>query len=332
MLKLFFNSACTIPCRKLSNNVIRGNLAGLTFDVPFKKAFSDTITLQHFLNSVIQERESFTVKSINNVEVKSFIKRSVIYDLHCSLSNGTVAIIEIQKISMGDLIVDRCVGYVSRDYSEQWIKNKGTEANLSGMMGARLSDYGGYALIPVISVAILDWVLENSDTSLNFPTPSLIQRYVSRIDERDIPSVAIQNRMKQLSNFTYVILPYAPEKADENCSDIEKWAILLRDSAKFSIESLPAVLQDEPFINAAKCARIENMTAEEYSLFIAETDKYRDDQLIFAAITKENAAITKENDDLKKINKALTEKLERALNNFANADAKLTGHDVADFK
>ena len=244
-------------------------LARLTFDTPFKKAFSNSSTLKDFLNAVFDKQ--FTITSINNVEKPSFLMRSIIYDLHCSLSDGTTVIIELQKHPMGVQMVDRCVGYASRDYNGQWLPSKVTEAGK-----------GEYSLIPVLCVAICDWKFAEDKNSMG-ALPTLVQSYACNIVEGGgVPSWGIQKRLGELHKYTFIQLPYAPAKANKSCSDIEKWAILIRDSQNFSFNSLPSVLKEEPFLKAVNCARWEILNSEESASLQREIDKEMTDSAVLS--------------------------------------------------
>ena len=263
----------------------RSPLVSLTLDTPFKRAFSDNNALKHFLNSIF--KNSLNIVSINNVEVKSHLKRSILYDLHCSLSDGSIVIIELQKEPMKvEDMIDRCVRYMARGYSEQWLKSFGTEAGSSE-----------YSLVPVLSVAILDWTFDTQATRAEAPIKqSLVQRYVATLSDGEA-TPSVHSRIQRLADYTFVQLPLAPKIADESCSEIEKWAILLRDSALYSMDKLPTVLQVEPFLSVAKSAQWDILSDTDRALVQKEEDKARADKLVVDDLNttiKEREKINKE--------------------------------------
>ena len=129
-------------------------LAPLRLDTPFKRAFRNTASLAALLNAVLNDTANHKVTSVNNIELKSTQLRSCIFDVYCTLSDGSKVIIELQKANMRDEIVDRLVGYVSRSYSEQWLPGGSTGAGS-----------GSYMLVPVKIVAIVDFMLEKDEAS-----------------------------------------------------------------------------------------------------------------------------------------------------------------------
>jgi hypothetical protein len=79
--------------------------------------------------------------------------------------------------------------------------------------------------------------------------------------------------------------------ADENCCDIEKWAILMRDSQLFSLDTLPPVLKEDPFLQVAKCIAWENLSASENTSVLMEMKK---DKIASAVLADKDAEIFEE--------------------------------------
>ena len=113
---------CCVPVdsRRRPQSFDGGKLASLRLDTPFKRAFTKPETLSHFLNAVLNDDTEHRVTSINNVEVKSVITRSIIFDVHCMLANGSKVVVELQKANMRSQLVDRLAGYLGNAYAQQW--------------------------------------------------------------------------------------------------------------------------------------------------------------------------------------------------------------------
>jgi len=230
-------------------------LAPLRLDTPFKRAFRNTASLAALLNAVLNDTANHKVTSVNNVELKSTQLRSCIFDVYCTLSDGSKVIIELQKANMRDEIVDRLVGYVSRSYGKQWLPGGSTEAGS-----------GSYMLVPVKIVAIVDFKLEKDEASCG----SLVQNY-SMCLRAGTAAPSPLRRLQELVDITIVQLPLAPTDASRpGLSAAELWAHLLRYSQKYSLATLPDALKGAPFGTVAASASAEGLTQEEREALAAE--------------------------------------------------------------
>lgn len=66
----------------------------MTYDLVFKKVFTDKEILFGFLNAIGAAGENLTITSINNVE-RPEANATVLYDIHCTLSKNISVIIEL---------------------------------------------------------------------------------------------------------------------------------------------------------------------------------------------------------------------------------------------
>jgi hypothetical protein len=210
-------------------------------------------------------------------------------------------IIELQKASFNVDMMDRCVGHVARDYSEQWRKGKVTESRRSE-----------YSLIPVLSVAILNWTFDTEESlTKSLRKQSLVQRYVCTLKDAE-PTPRVETRMQRLADYTYIQLPLAPKTVTESCSDIEKWAILLRDSQFFSNDDIPEIYQREPFRTVVESARWDALSDEDCALVMKEQDKAHAVKLVIdelhAAISERDAAISEKDAAISERDAAISEK------------------------
>lgn len=242
-----------------------GELAPLTLDTPFKRALGTMAakdTLKHFLNSLLGE--PVEIASIENVEIKSAVTRSVIFDVRCKLASGEKVIIELLKAPTRADFFDRLFGYLGGEYREQWRPGGRTEA------GPR-----GYRLIPVRMVAVLDFLIDRDATL----SGSLIQHYHIKHapkDPTEVPAPAAVKRLGALSNVTFLQLPLAPDELSEDSADVVKWAHLLHHSSRYKLDQLPRPLQHPPFLAAARSAAYDRMTREEREALRAESDALKE--------------------------------------------------------
>jgi hypothetical protein len=230
-------------------------------DTPFKRAFRNHDTLAALLNAVMGSAQDRRVIAVNNTEFKATGQRTCILDVHCTLDDGSKVIIEVQKALMRDEIVDRLYGYTSRLYSEQWLPGGGTEAGVTG-----------YALVPIRTVAIVDFTLEVSAAA----SGALVQNYSMGYTGTGSPAPSALQRYRALSQHTVVQLPLAPAKVTPGLSPAQLWAHLLRYSETYSPATLPEVLLEPPYAGAVAKARADSMTQAERAELEEEDKAIRD--------------------------------------------------------
>jgi hypothetical protein len=99
-----------------------GPFADMRYDAVFKRIFTDREVLLGFLNAVEVAGKGVSIQEIGNVELKEPAEgvRSIIFDIHCKLSNNLSIIIELQRAMRRQEILDRMVGYASKAYAVQW--------------------------------------------------------------------------------------------------------------------------------------------------------------------------------------------------------------------
>ena len=283
------------------------NFARLTMDTPFKKAFADNKVHLLFLLRNVLRNDNIDIKSIDNVERKHGIDRNVFYDVICTLTSGTKIIIEMQNVNQRAQIVDRTVGYIARDYSEQWHKST-----------------RGYNLTPVHLIALLNFTLDAKVEK----SGSMVQGYTAA--PKKIPGnrsvQGIAKRYRSLFDITLVQLPLAPAFIDDCKTDVERLCVLLRDSANFTAKTLPKVFFQEPFIGIAKCAHLSNLTSEQRDALAAEEDFLRTQFAHFESVTLERDEANAERDEANAEREKFATMLAVERENFASI---LAGKDAA---
>lgn len=277
-----------------------GHLLPLRMDTPFKRAFRDHDTLAALLNAVMGDAQDHRVVAVNNTEFKASGQRTCILDVHCTLDDGSKVIVEVQKALMRDEIVDRLYGYTSRVYSEQWLPGGGTEAGVTG-----------YALVPIRTVAIVDFTLEASAAA----SGALVQHYSMGYTGTGAPAPSALQRYRALSQHTVVQLPLAPAKVTPGLSPAQLWAHLLRYSETYSPATLPEVLLEPPYAGAVANARADSMTRQERAELEEEDKAIRDAARMerYAAHAEQAAAHAKQAEARAEQAEARARELERKL-------------------
>ena len=235
-----------------------GKLASLRMDTPFKRAFSKPETLLHFLNAVLNDDAAHRVVAINNVKVKSAITGAIIFDVRCTLANGSNVKVQLQKVNTPSQLMDRLVSDVSNAYAQQWQPGK-------KVVGA------GYALIPVRMVAVIDHLLADSPEA----SGSLVANVSSCLRAGELPASAAAV-LRELLDITFVQLPLAPASAECGAPAAAMWAHLLRHSEEYTVSTLPEALRAEPFVSAAVSARVDAMSSAERGALEVEENHVRD--------------------------------------------------------
>lgn len=194
----------------------------MTYDKVFKKIFTDKEILLGFLNAIGAAGTNLSIISINNIE-RPEPKATLLYDIHCTLSNNISMIIELQRAQQRSQICDRITRYIARDYSFQ----------------ARNGN--SFLLDPVHAVVITCFPLD-SDASRS---GSLRQVYETICTEGE-PEEKLAARYKQLNHDLWIQLPLAPEEIDLDSSEVEKWAFLLGKSHLLGLTPPAALISSEP--------------------------------------------------------------------------------------
>ena len=242
--------------RALTSDTRSTSLAPLTMDTPFKNAFADRTDNLLFLLKTVLNKDGIFLKSIDNVERKNAIDRNVFYDIICTLTSGTKIIIEMQNLQQRAQLANRIVGYISRDYSEQWLKSKMS-----------------YELMPVHLIALLNFTLDKDKEK----SGSMIQGYWASPKDGDVAADGFTELFRSLFDVTLVQLPLAPATADLCKTDAERLCLLIRDSAEFSLANLPLPFTQEPFRRIVDCARRSNLTHVQRDALALEEKSMRDE-------------------------------------------------------
>jgi hypothetical protein len=276
------------------------------------RAFSQPDTLSHFLNAVLADDATHQVTSVNNVELNSgaTFARSIIFDVHCTLANGSRVVIEVQKADMRAQFLDRLVGYLGTAYSRQWLPSGVTEAGR-----------GGYSLIPVRMVAVVDFALAGND---DVPG-SLVANVSACVRAGQLPAASLA-RLRELLDITVVQLPLAPEGVGPDAPPAALWAHLLRFSERYTVDTLPPALAVEPYVSAAVSARVDAMTPAERASLEMEENHLRDTTRLLSDAAEEKRRAdeaTQRADEAKRRADEATQRLDEAKRRADDLESRL---------
>lgn len=214
----------------------------MTYDSVFKKVFSDKEVLIHFLNAVGAAGDRAKIVDAGSVGIPEFkSSRGVIFDIRCTLDDRTHIIIELQMANQRDEIMDRAMGYVSKEYSNQWLKGEKS-----------------YLLEPVHAVVIVGFSLNR----VKKKSGSLLQAF-TLVCVKGQPEESLRIRARELTKYIYVQLPLAPRILSDEATEVEKWAYLLQESG--AMDRVPDKLEEPYFVRYEnlKCSVLLDLGGED---------------------------------------------------------------------
>jgi predicted transposase/invertase (TIGR01784 family) len=219
-------------------------------DFGFKKLFGEEATkdlLLDFLNAVLHEEEGEITSlefSKNEHLGKMEIDRKVVFDIYCTNQRGEKFIVEMQKARQM-YFKDRSLFYATFPIQEQ-----ATSGNWN------------FQLKAVYSISILDFILNEKDTAVN---------YLHKI--KLIDSETCQVFSNKLT-FVYIEMPKFNKDLDELNSKFEKWLYLLKYLPK--LQNLPAKMQEKIFKKVMNVAELAKLNRKERAAYEHSLKNYRD--------------------------------------------------------
>jgi predicted transposase/invertase (TIGR01784 family) len=219
-------------------------------DFGFKKLFGEEATkdlLLDFLNAVLHEEEGEITSlefSKNEHLGKMEIDRKVVFDIYCTNQRGEKFIVEMQKARQM-YFKDRSLFYATFPIQEQ-----ATSGNWN------------FQLKAVYSISILDFILNEKDTAVN---------YLHKI--KLIDSETCQVFSNKLT-FVYIEMPKFNKDQDELNSKFEKWLYLLKYLPK--LQNLPAKMQEKIFKKVMNVAELAKLNRKERAAYEHSLKNYRD--------------------------------------------------------
>jgi predicted transposase/invertase (TIGR01784 family) len=219
-------------------------------DFGFKKLFGEEATkdlLLDFLNAVLHEEEGEITSlefSKNEHLGKMEIDRKVVFDIYCTNQRGEKFIVEMQKARQM-YFKDRSLFYATFPIQEQ-----ATSGNWN------------FQLKAVYSISILDFILNEKDTAVN---------YLHKI--KLIDSETCQVFSNKLT-FVYIEMPKFNKDLGELNSKFEKWLYLLKYLPK--LQNLPAKMQEKIFKKVMNVAELAKLNRKERAAYEHSLKNYRD--------------------------------------------------------
>jgi predicted transposase/invertase (TIGR01784 family) len=219
-------------------------------DFGFKKLFGEEASkdlLLDFLNAVLHDEEGEITSlefSKNEHLGKMEIDRKVVFDIYCTNQRGEKFIVEMQKARQM-YFKDRSLFYATFPIQEQ-----ATSGNWN------------FQLKAVYSISILDFILNEKDTAVN---------YLHKI--KLIDSETCQVFSNKLT-FVYIEMPKFNKDLDELNSKFEKWLYLLKYLPK--LQNLPAKMQEKIFKKVMNVAELAKLNRKERAAYEHSLKNYRD--------------------------------------------------------
>jgi predicted transposase/invertase (TIGR01784 family) len=172
------------------------------------------------------------------------IDRKVVFDIYCTNQRGEKFIVEMQKARQM-YFKDRSLFYATFPIQEQ-----ATSGNWN------------FQLKAVYSISILDFILNEKDTAVN---------YLHKI--KLIDSETCQVFSNKLT-FVYIEMPKFNKDQDELNSKFEKWLYLLKYLPK--LQNLPAKMQEKIFKKVMNVAELAKLNRKERAAYEHSLKNYRD--------------------------------------------------------
>ncbi len=230
--------------------MIKDKYINLFTDFGFKKIFGTEANkdlLIHFLNTVLENEISpiTDIKYLKNEILGKISKdRISIFDIYALTESGEHIIVELQRIKQ-DYFKDRSIYYASNALQTQAIKGKNWD----------------YKLPPVYTVAIMDFVFENS-------YPDKVISVVKLLDTQT--NEVFYNKL----TFVYLEMPKFIKQENELDTFLDKWCYFFRNLHKFL--NKPIELQEKIFLKLFEVSELANYTPKEYMKYEESLKEYRD--------------------------------------------------------
>jgi predicted transposase/invertase (TIGR01784 family) len=220
-------------------------------DFGFKKLFGEERNkelLLDFLNELLH-REEGRIVSLSYIKNENLgiseESRKSIFDIHCENEKGEKFIVEIQKTKQ-DFFKDRTLYYSTFPIINQ----------------ALTGDWN-FELKAVYTIAILNFVFEEDKNDLH--------KYRYDVMLTDIETHKI---FYDKLTFIYLEMPKFTKKVDELETRFEKWLYVIKNLSR--LDNIPDKLREKIFEKMFKAAEIAKLTPDEYTVYIASLNSYRD--------------------------------------------------------
>ncbi len=217
-------------------------------DYGFKKIFGEEASkpqLMDFLNSLLPEYHQIKELNFRNTEQlgANDNSRKAVYDIYCESTTGERFIVEMQKVGH-KYFKERTVYYSTFPIQEQAEKGN-----------------WDYFLSAVYCIGIVDFMINNDD------------------EKRDvIHTIKLKDQHNQIFydklTFIYLEMPSFKKIESQLTTRLDKWLFFIKHLEDF--EQIPAIFNDDIFIQAFDTARIASLTGSDYDSYQASLKALRD--------------------------------------------------------
>lgn len=270
-------------------------------DFGFKKLFGEEASkpmLIDFLNSLLPESNIVDLTFKDKEQLgQTDQDRKAIYDIYCENEKGEKFIVELQKAKQ-KYFKDRTIYYSTFPIREQAEKGE-----------------WNYQLKAVYCIGVLDFTFDDYD---NEPEKSEV---IHTVQLKDQHNRLFFDKLK----YVYLEMPNFKKAEQELETRLDEWLYFIKNLEDF--QSVPAIFEDEIFMQAFEKAEIAKYSEREFNEYQQSLKYFRDNNNIF-----DYAVETAFDDGQKKksieIGKALKEK--GMTNDFISSVTGLSETEIED--
>lgn len=224
-------------------------------DFGFKKLFGEEASkpmLIDFLNSLLPESNIVDLTFKDKEQLgQTDQDRKAIYDIYCENEKGEKFIVELQKARQ-KYFKDRTIYYSTFPIQEQAEKGE-----------------WNYQLKAVYCIGILDFTFDDYE---NEPEKSEVIHTVQLKDQHNKPFF---EKLK----YVYLEMPNFKKTEQELQTRLDEWLYFIKNLEDF--QSIPAIFEDEIFIQAFEKAEIAKYSEREFNEYQQSLKFFRDNNATF---------------------------------------------------
>ena len=190
--------------------------------------------------------------------------RTVIYDIYCTLDDGSHVIVEMQNKKEAHFDA-RALYYASRSIVAQ------------GQKG----DDWDYEYAPVIGVYFLNFLQDGLGRALrsDFGITKTKEVFAHTATESDKPNAKPLEIVKELPfakklRMVFLQMPEFTKKESECTTDLDKWAFIMNHMEKLT--NIPWAAQDELYNELSKVSNVAALSPQERAIYDETLRQYRD--------------------------------------------------------
>lgn len=224
-------------------------------DFGFKKLFGEEASkpmLIDFLNSLLPESNIVDLTFKDKEQLgQTDQDRKAIYDIYCENEKGEKFIVELQKAKQ-KYFKDRTIYYSTFPIREQAEKGE-----------------WNYQLKAVYCIGVLDFTFDDYD---NEPERNEV---IHTVQLKDQHNRLFFNKLK----YVYLEMPNFKKTEQELQTRLDEWLYFIKNLEDF--QSIPAIFEDEIFIQAFEKAEIAKYSEREFNEYQQSLKYFRDNNATF---------------------------------------------------